>query len=385
MSRGLSFATSISIVAVLLTALPALASAAGSISGVVEDTGAKAVKDVKVCADSPLIDEVCVLSGADGKYKLDIADGSYVVAFYPGDSVNYLNQFYKERDLNDLEITKVQVNGAEVKSINAKLKKGATISGKVTAEGSGTPIPDAEVCTYYGVYCANTKDDGTYEIIKLRAGSYEVSFDGRASGYIFEEGSEFSLGAAEQKKNVDASLVKGATVSGTVTEAGTGAQLSGIVVCLHELSQTVFGSCVKSGAGGTYAILAIPKATYKLGFSEELGPGQEDGYDTLFWDGAASFASATPVTVSSPATVTANAALVKTGGGTPPGENPPGGNPLGNGPGGGSASGSGGSGSVQTGAPGPSAKPPLKCKKGFRKKTVKGKTRCVKSKKKKKK
>ena len=65
-----------------------------------------------------------------------------------------------------------------------------------------------------------------------------------------------------------ASAAGTASVSGTITRAGTGEGLKGVAVCVTEASaKKDSGDCTQSGAGGAYAVTGIAPGTYLVEFS----------------------------------------------------------------------------------------------------------------------
>ena len=151
----------------------------------------------------------------------------------------------------------------------------------------------------------------------------------------------------------------GRGIEGTVVAAASGAPLSEVEVCASAVTENDFG-CDFTGPDGKYAILNLAPDQYYVEF-------WASGYHFQFYNGAGSFSEADLVTVTDASRTTAiNAAMSVLPVETPPVVTPP----------------------VVT--PPATTPPPVvpkgkakgkKCKKGFRPKKVKGKTRCVKIKK----
>ena len=72
----------------------------------------------------------------------------------------------------------------------------------------------------------STRNDGTYELGGLRAGTYRVGFDSISGGYMpefwddavtVETATDIVLGASSTATNRDARLAAGSHITGTVT------------------------------------------------------------------------------------------------------------------------------------------------------------------------
>ena len=368
----------------LAAAAPATALAAGSISGTVKDieTGT-GIAGVEVCAENQTtFEETCTSAptGADGKYEISLGEGKYEVAFFPLEGVGYLIQFYKEHDLRPATPNLVEVETSEVKGIDARLKRGGVIKGQVTDALTHVGVEDAEVCVNpngTGINrCFDVGAEGKYSSPALTPGSYTVSFWDEEDEYLPIAYNQKSLGDGElvpvtaggTATGIDGALSKGSSISGTVLEVGSAYPLSEVVVCLHDVI-TEDNKCVYTSSSGVYKFGALQNGKYKVGFSEEPDPIFKDAFDTQYFDGVATLDAATVLQVGTNTTLTQiDADLHKTGSGVEEKAPSPGGG------------GGGGGGQVTPQPESPKFKP-LKCKKGFKKKTVKGKARCVKKKK----
>jgi len=169
---------------------------------------------------------------------------------------------------------------------------------------------------------------------------------------------------------VNAQLIPGGQISGTVRLAGSGAPLGGVLVCVTTTTSSVPLGCLRTPSSGAYRFTRVWPGTFKVVFSPEpkelFGPAglieavtmeAEEGigpdpYPTQWWGGQSSFDSAAPIAITPPQMVTGiDASLV-----APPGPPPP-----------------------PPPSPAPVAKKPLlKCKRGFVRRKVHGKPRCVK-------
>lgn len=255
---------------------------------------------------------------------------------------------------------------------------GGTIEGTVTRAGTGTPVNGAFVAVYplvgeppqrqplagfdqtdsAGEYAVDSLPDGKYEVEFVAQGYLPQYFDGAATQ---SEADPVAIVAQATVPGVDAALVPEARMSGTVTEAATGAPVWGVEVCVKEVD-TGYPACDLTDDFGKYTVRGLPAGTYTVWF-DPSGSGRN--LLAEYFDDAASEATATPVTVAAGGVGFADAALAA---GPvepepevvlPPSLAPP---PL-------------NLGTANTAAP---RERRLHCRKGFRKRRVKGKVRCVK-------
>jgi hypothetical protein len=114
---------------------------------------------------------------------------------------------------------------------------------------------------------------------------------------------------ARDKTAVDATLAKGATISGKVA-LPAGVNAFNVSVSLFKAADGASVGSVQLNSDGTYALRGVPAGSYKLRF---------DGYGSTgllarWYTNATSLATATPVMVADGQTLTAiNATLVKGG------------------------------------------------------------------------
>jgi hypothetical protein len=354
-------------------ALPAGAAAAGTgnIAGTVTGEGSGALTDVEVCAEEVTEENFeCAKTEGTGEYEVTgLEEGQYKVIFIPGESTNFLTQWYEDK-LTWETATPVSVVGGTTKSgVNATLEKGAKINGRVTVAASGQAAPEVVVCAFSTANpedgrCTETGISGNYTIVGLRGGQYRVSFhpEGHGQGLAAQE---YSLGlvtvAAKGEANgINQALQAGGQITGVVRLAATGAPLAGVRVCLTEAGVLESLGCLTTPASGAYRFFGLWSGNFKIAFS--AGPSEfpdkapvVDAYPTQWWNGASTFETATPIAITPPAIVgNVNAAL-----------GPPAAVPVTPAP-------------VVPVAPKKKVvKKPLKCHKGFTKRKVHGKARCV--------
>jgi hypothetical protein len=258
---------------------------------------------------------------ADGSYRLaGLPQGDYAVSF-SGYNSGALDQWHANASSRETATVLPVDAGQDVTGINATLVKGASISGKVTVPAgvtlSGVSVSANGEGSPYGTY-ASVNADGTYKVKGLPAGSYKIKFSNYNSGALDEwynnvqteaAATPIVLAAGQDKTAVDATLAKGATISGKVT-LPAGVNAFNVSVSLFKAADGASVGSVQLNSDGTYALRGVPAGSYKLRF---------DGYGSTgllarWYTNATSLATATPVTVADGQTLTAiNATLVKGG------------------------------------------------------------------------
>ena len=244
----------------------------GSISGTV--TAAAGGGDVSgICVDALTSDGTLTLVGsattaADGTYAISgLSAGNYDVEFSVagcGTTGSYLTQWYNNAATSSTAHVVPVTAGATTASINAALISGA-ITGTVTAATGGADLGgicvDVQQTVGAGFGSATTRPDGTYTVTGLKSGSYSVEFFtgcGNNGNYLTQwyNGQATETSAVPVSvvngvttPSVNAALITGGTISGTVTAAANGADLSGICVDASQINGTGFENTTTSANG----------------------------------------------------------------------------------------------------------------------------------------
>ena len=262
----------------------------------------------------------------DGTYNLaGLPSGSYDVSFQscgPSSGTGYVTQYYNGA-ATLTGATSVSVTaGNTTPNINAALQAGGAISGTVTTTTSGTTSGISGICVDAftsgasgGQFVASTQSaaSGTYTLAGLASGSYDVSFQScdpsAPTSYVtqYYNGAATLTGAApvsvtvgQTTSGIDAVMVLGGAISGTVTDASTGQGIGGICVTLTPSGSTGGSSLVTlNESNGTYDMLGVPAGSYTVSFQECDGGSS---YVTQYYNGAANLASAATVSVTAGST-----------------------------------------------------------------------------------
>jgi hypothetical protein len=266
----------------------------------------------------------------DGTYTVTgLKSGSYSVEFFTGcgNNGNYLTQWYNGQATETSAVPVSVVNGVTSPSINAALITGGTISGTVTAAANGADLSgicvDASQINGTGFENATTSANGSYSISGLGSGQYSVQFSpncGNGQNLLTQwyndktsalAADPVSVTAGTTTSSIDAAMQIPGTITGTVTAANGGAQLSGICVTVSQVNGSGNGSAT-TGAGGSYSVSGLETGTYKVEFSP--GCGNSGNYLPQWYDNETTAAAANSVSVTATMTTSSiNAALAAGG------------------------------------------------------------------------
>ncbi len=310
--RMLGLATALCAVAALLS--PGLAAAAsGEIHGKVTDHLGDPIAGITVCAEgtTPLVGSECDWNtDAEGKYSIGgLHSGSYRVGFHveSNPSLNYVPQWYGGKDHPE-EADSFYLAEGESREVNAQMQVGGQVHGIVADRETDLPIEGVEVCAdrvgFFQTgeigYCGRSNAAGEFTVKNLGTGQYRLEF--RTEGQVNYV--QTTLGSvsvtAGATIELEAHLVPGIKIEGTLTEAGTGAPVVGLLgaystpaVCALDPTTEARVKCAPVNAGGHYSIPGLPAGIYAVSFA--LDPVEEgldlhpDGYVRRYWDEVPSF------------------------------------------------------------------------------------------------
>jgi hypothetical protein len=369
-------------------AAPAVA-ATGSISGTVTEAGSgDPIAGIWVCAHQafPGLGSGCESTDENGEYTIaGLQPSVYKVVFAEETMQNYVAQWYDGKATR-AEADGVTVgDGEAVTGKDAALEVGGQITGTVTDAADGKPIEDIQVCASQVdqifelsvIQCDRSDATGEYTLHSLPTGKFKLElgpaiFSRGAPNYIrqyypgkpgWSEAQVLEVTAGTTYPGFDAAMQAGVGIAGTVTEVG-GGPAPGPRICAHDASTEAIVQCTGVEFDGTYWIPGLPFGSYKVSFAIDVEeePGlilHPDGFVRQYYKGKPTFVEADALTSPGPATFTGiDAQLVRGPELFPKKPTPP--PPV-----------------LVTLVERQPPKP-LRCKKHFRKKWVKGKRRCVK-------
>jgi hypothetical protein len=299
--------------------------AGGQISGTVTDAAGNPLEGVEVCV-TPTTEEPyavhCAHDDASGAYTVSaLASGQYKVAFYDfakGYHAEYYRGVYWAISATPVSV----IAGARSEGIDAQLRTGGAITGTVTDAATGLPLAGIAACpraippegelpvVSFPPFCPLTSAKGEYVLSGLTPGEYELSFSSLNHAFASQTRTQKVIVVAEMTNmGIDAAMVPGGKISGTVTDEA-GASLRGALVCASgEASAHYVGGCATTNAKGDYTIAGLEAATYEVSFnvSRETPASQ-------YYDGVLRRSEASRVTVAAGGHVTGiNARLSKGG------------------------------------------------------------------------
>ncbi len=176
-----------------LTGIDAVLGDAGMVTGVVTGPEGQLLQYAYAQAyDSSGTMYASTYTFADGTYRLrGIASaGNYLIRFRPPANTPYAVEWYSDKGWSGAADAVPVVLGEATPNINAQLGYGGSISGQVTAAGSGLPIANVTVRARdennIGIYDAVTGADGQYTIYWVPAGNIKLRFNAGMTGYSSE-------------------------------------------------------------------------------------------------------------------------------------------------------------------------------------------------------
>jgi 5-hydroxyisourate hydrolase-like protein (transthyretin family) len=303
------------------TGINAALQSGGQITGVVTDAATgKPVQNasVELLTDSYYF-AASTMTDSNGDYTFSgLQSGTYQVAFSIGDG-EYLAQNYNGQNAYSSYTNVTVAQGSKTAGIDAALDAPAQIQGTVTDSVTGSPVSGATVSTTgpNGTIHATTGSDGTYTLTGLYPGSYTVEFrPPSGANYLSQyyngamsssSATAVGVGDGADVTGINASLRTGGQISGEVTSQATGVAVSGLWVYVFDSSGNSAGSA-QTGADGTYTVSDLPTGNYVVEF---YGTGS---YIPQYYEGQASYANASPVSVTAGQVTTGvNAAMLSNG------------------------------------------------------------------------
>ncbi len=202
----------------------------------------------------------------------------------------------------DRESSDVPVQASELSEVTAIAAGGYSsyaeqgeigeVTGEVTSAATSGSIEGAKVCAMNvnggePWRCATTDAAGEYTVTVHESGSYDVRFSAPpGSGYLASEYYNGKLSSSEETtvpvalgataSGVDAQLVEGGYITGSVISASTKTPVAGVEVCARESGV----ACVLSNENGGYTISGLATGEYKVEFYSSSGM-----YIPQYWDG----------------------------------------------------------------------------------------------------
>lgn len=156
-----------------------------TIAGTVGRPGGAPLGEVEVCVQGAGtgFTVACSITGVSGTYTVaGLPAGVYKIGFWGhGKSARYAPQYFDGEETFN-EATAITVPPASsLTGIDAELALGAQVEGRVTVASSGATPAGIPVCLFAAgamapSQCVFSEGDGTYALLGIRPGAYQVGF-----------------------------------------------------------------------------------------------------------------------------------------------------------------------------------------------------------------
>jgi uncharacterized membrane protein/protocatechuate 3,4-dioxygenase beta subunit len=211
---------------------------------------------------------------ADGRYIIDfLPPGAYRIrAFVTGD---YSGEWYSNTyNREDAAIVNA-ADGIEVSNINFSLSVGGTISGRVLQNTGGQPLAGALVSASdydSGEWRSDTltREDGSYIIHGLPAGSYRVAASGSdyartyyAAAFDYDAAMPVAVAAGIDTPNINFSLTPSGSISGEIKDSN-GQAITGAQVIAYSYSSQRWITHVWTQPDGSYTVKDLAEGRYLI-------------------------------------------------------------------------------------------------------------------------
>jgi hypothetical protein len=373
-ARAIGLSAALLLCAIAATCAPA--ALAGGISGTVSADGSGVpIAGVEVCPRRQpyTVETACATTDAGGRYALaGLPEGAYSLDFSTARAnLKYVGEFYSDKR-HSWEADLVSVGSAATVSIDAQLAEGGSLAGTLTEQGTGRPATGVRACAIDSegipVSCSVAGPGGEYRLNGLPSGSYSVEYEGGnrvnflaqfyAGAQSWAAATKLNVTAPALSAGVDDQLAPGAEILGHVHDIAGGSPPEGVFICaIAQVGE--FEDCTTSEAGGAYALRSLPQGSYLVGFGVEYVPFGGRTAEQ-WWMGQETMAEATPIEIVPPQAregvdgSVSGARYAKPSAASAP---------L----------------AIAGIGPVPAGLRPLRCRRNFRRKSVRGKVRCVKT------
>jgi 5-hydroxyisourate hydrolase-like protein (transthyretin family) len=221
---------------------------------------------------------------ATGAYSSSgLSTGDYQISFTPPDGP--LASEYFNNKFSASAATLVHVTAPNPRALTTTLlETGSTISGTVTATGTGLPLGDVNVAIYDSATSAlisttSTDASGKYTTPRVHSGSYKAGFfpNGVSAhafwGYYNSQGTlsgatAFSVTAPTPRTGINAVLGVGGTITGLVKQVDTSLPMASVYVVASDSLGRIAGSTY-TRLDGTYTLPGLRGGSFSVSFQPD--------------------------------------------------------------------------------------------------------------------
>ncbi len=285
------------------------------LTGIVRSPGGEPLEGVAVSAYPAGSAETQMtgfaLTSHDGTFSVPLQEGEYVL-HYSHSEGGYLEQWSGGAPTrsNAKPVAVSKERGAEKQVV--VLSPGGSISGIVRNRAgnrvAGVRVSANDSTTGDRAQSAVSNDRGAYIIRGIPSGSFRVTADGSAVGYVRTKLPQpVEVSAPRAVENVDIVVARGGSIAGTISDR-TGKLLQRVNVTANDPETWDEVGSAYSDENGTYTIGGLPEGKYRVRFE-----GPDSKYPVQWHKGKTRREESTPIEVAGTAAVSGIDAMLAAG------------------------------------------------------------------------
>jgi 5-hydroxyisourate hydrolase-like protein (transthyretin family) len=232
----------------------------------------------------------------NGDYTVsNLRAGAVSLQFSAPTGANFLAEWWNDQPTRE-KANQITLKPSEDRTdVDATLAAGATVTGRITTDDTGSPIADASVYLYDAdsesngnVDHARSDADGNYAFSGVAAGTYTLQFSPGRGNFLREwwndqpsqqSATTFTVGDGETVGGKNAALTPGASITGTVTSDASPADgLANVNVSAVSYSSDTYESA-NTDDQGRFTIEGLPAGSYTVQFESSTSNHVTEYYD----------------------------------------------------------------------------------------------------------